>query len=308
MKKILKYLMLMVLMVPCAILFVACKDDVELSSVANVSSISVEFVDDGVDYVADTNTLRFEYGTDIDFENKGFKVTANFDDGSTKEISDFVIDMSSVENMPNVGNYEITFKYAGKTASINVEVYPKKIAKPTMNVGQILIFQEDTIADVKLEQSPETTFDANSMNYVDGSIFSATDVGTYEFKIVPDSNHIWESFNDNEREEVVFEWEIEKAMMLTADPTSLLFEYEEGDEKIITFDLSREQFIPFNEFFEVSGTLSATEVGEYSFVVKLKEDKKLNYEFFDIYREEGVEFEYNADRTEITYFWKIING
>ena len=43
-------------------------------------------------------------------------------------------------------------------------------------------------------------------------------------------------------------------------------------------------------------------------LIKLKEDKKPNYKFFEIYREEGIDFEYNADRTEITYFWKITDS
>ena len=302
-KNLFKMLIFMLLVIPCTVLFVACKDK---EPDAKVSSISVELIADGVDYVADTNTLRYEYGTEIVFEKEDFKVTASFDDDSTKDVSDYVVDMSKVENTPNVGTYEVTFKYAEKTAAINIEIYPKKIAKPTMEEDQILIFQEDTIGDIKLEQGPETTYDANAMVYVEGSVYTATDAGTYEFRIVPDSNHIWESYEDNDREEVVFEWSIDKAIMYASNPESLYFVYEEGVERTITFDLSREQFIPFNEFFEVSGDISATEVGEYQIVIKLKEDKKANYEFFEIYREEGVEFEYNADRTEITYFWKIV--
>ena len=302
-KNLFKMLIFMLLVIPCTVLFVACKDK---EPDAKVSSISVELIADGVDYVADTNTLRYEYGTEIVFEKEDFKVTASFDDDSTKDVSDYVVDMSKVENTPNVGTYEVTFKYAEKTAAINIEIYPKKIAKPIMEEDQILIFQEDTIGDIKLEQRPETTYDANAMVYVEGSVYTATDAGTYEFRIVPDSNHIWESYEDNDREEVVFEWSIDKATMYASNPESLYFVYEEGVERTITFDLSREQFIPFNEFFEVSGDISATEVGEYQIVIKLKEDKKANYEFFEIYREEGVEFEYNADRTEITYFWKIV--
>jgi hypothetical protein len=242
-------------------------------------------------------------------QNEGkedFKVSASFDNNSTKEIGDYVIDLSSVENTPNVGTYEITFKYAEKTASINIEVYPKKIAKPTMEADQIIVFQEDTIGDIKLEQGPESTFDANTMILVEGSDLTATDAGSYEFKVVPDANHVWEDIENDEREEVVFEWKIDKATMYASNPDSLYFVYEEGVERTITFDLSRELFIPFNEFFEVSGDISATEIGEYEIVIKLKADKKINYEFFEIYREEGVEFEYNADRTEITYFWKIV--
>ncbi len=304
-KNVLKILVLMLLVIPCTLCFGACKNNDEPPA-AKVTSISVELATDGVDYVADTNTLRFEYGTEIAFEKEDFKVTASLDNNSTKEVSAYEIDSSSVENTPNVGNYEITFKYAEKTAKINVEIYPKKIAKPVMEEGQIIVFMEDTIGDVKILQTPETTFDENLMTLVDGSVYTAADVGDYEFKIVPDSNHIWESFEDNDREEVVFEWNINKAIMYASNPESLLFEYEEGVEHTITFDLSREQFVPFNEFFEVFGELSATEVGEYSFVIKLKADKKVNYEFFDIYREEGIDFEYNADRTEITYFWEII--
>ncbi len=303
-KKWLKVLVFMLLVIPCTVLFASCKDE---DVPVNVASISIELASvEGVDYVADTNTLRFEYGTEIEFEKEDFKVTASFDNDTTKEISDYVIDLSSVENTPNVGSYEITFKYAEKTAKINVEIYPKKIAKPVMERDQIIVFMEDTIADIKIERTPEVTFDETSMVLVEGSVISAADAGSYEFRIVPDLNHIWENFEDNDREEVSFEWNINKATMYASNPESLLFEYEEGVEHTITFDLSREQFIPFNEFFEVSGELSATEVGEYSFVIKLKADKKLNYEFFDIYRVEGIDFEYNADRTEITYFWEII--
>lgn len=304
-KNMLKFLVFMLMVIPCTLCFGACKNDEEPPA-AKVSSISVELATEGVDYVADTNTLRVEYGTEIDFSKGNFKVTASLDDDTTKEVSDYDIDFSSVENTPNVGSYEIVFKYAEKTAKINVEIYPKKIAKPVMEDDQIIVFMEDTIGDVKVLQTPETTFDENTMTLVEGSVYTAADAGSYEFKIVPDSNHIWESFEDNDREEVSFEWNINKAIMYASNPETLYFEYEEGVEHAITFDLSREQFIPFNEFFEVSGTLSATEVGEYSFVIKLKADKKINYEFFEIYREEGVDFEYNADRTEITYFWEII--
>lgn len=305
-KKLLKAFIFMLLVLPCTIVFGACKNGDE-PPVTKVSSISIELLGEGVDYVADTNTLRFEYGVEVKLENEDLKVTANFDDDSTKEVSDYVVDYSTVKNTPNVGTYEITVKYAEKTASINIEVYPKKIAKPTMEADQIIVFQEDTIGDIKLEQGPESTFDANTMILVEGSDLTATDAGSYEFKVIPDANHVWEDFENDEREEVVFEWKIDKAIMYASNPTSLYFEYEEGVERTISFDLSREQFIPFNEFFEVSGTLSATEVGEYSFVIKLKEDKKVNYEFFENdEREEGVEFEYNADRTEITYFWKIV--
>lgn len=308
--KILKFFIIMLLAIPCTILFAACKDDSEVNEGeigSKVASISVELVtDEYVDYVADTNTIRFEYGEVISFEKSEFKVTAKFNDDSTKEVSDYVVDLSSVENTPNVGIYEISFTYAEKTSKINVEIYPKKISKPTMKEGQILIFLEDTIVDKKISRTPETTFDEDTMMLVDGSVMVAEDAGNYEFKIVPDSNHIWDSFEDNEREEVVFEWKIDKAIMYSSDIETLLFEYEEGVERTISFDLSREQFFPFDEFFEITGTTSATEVGKYSFVMKLKPEKIMNYEIVDIYREEGIDFQYNADKTAITYFWEIV--
>lgn len=304
-KRIVRILVLMLMVLPCAMCFGACKDSEE-SPASSVASISVELSSDkGVDYVAHTNTLRFKYGAEISLDKDDFKVSANYDDETTTVVSDYTLDISSVENTPNVGIYEIQFIYGGKIALINVEIYCKKITKPIINSEQMLVFMEDTIAGEKIVQSPETTFDENTMNLVEGSVYSATDTGAYQFKIVPDANHVWETFETDEREEVVFDWKIEKATMYASEIETLYFDYEEGIERRITFDLSREQFIPFNEFFEVTGTISATEVSEYSFVVKLKEDKKLNYEFFEIFREEGVEFEYNADRTEITYFWEI---
>ncbi len=307
-KRLLKILVFMLILIPTAFVFGACKDD-ETQTPANVTSISISLESgSGVDYVSDTNTLRFEYGTEISFDKEDFKVSATFDDSTTAVITDYTVELSSEQNTPNVGTYEIEISYQGKSAKVNVEVYPKKIAKPVMENEQMLVFMEDTIADEKTVQTPVTTFDENTMIIVSGSVIEATDAGEYQFKIVPNSNHVWEDYETDEREEVVFDWEIDKATMYASDPTSLLFEYEEGVQQTITFDLSREQFIPFNEFFEVSGTLSATEVGNYSFVIKLKAGKKENYEFFDIYREEGVDFEYNDDRTEITYFWKIIDA
>lgn len=304
-KNLLKALTLMFVMIPCIFIFSSCKknEDTETPPAQpKISSILASLAEDSeFEYIEDTNTLRFEYGS-VDIAKDDFTVTATYDNSTTITVSEFSLDATSIENA-DVGTYEITFTYAEKTAKINVEIYPKAIAKPVAEGG--LTFDYIEVLDRKIEMTPEITFDETTMEYVDGSVASATDVATYQIKIVPDKNHIWETFDDNNKEEVIFDWEIQKSKLIACEVKSLLFNYEENVTHTITFDRSREQFIPFDEYFEVTGTISATERNTYSFTVSLKPEKMASYEIFEIYCN-ADDYEYNADLTAITYYWKIV--
>lgn len=296
-------LAIMFMMIPCVLVFAGCgKSDDTTPAQPMVASISVGLAENNeIEYVSDTNTLRFEYGS-VSVNKSDFEVMANYDNSTQVSVSEFSLDATSIENA-DVGTYEITFSYAEKTAKINVEIYPKKIAKPTYTGSLIFDFRE-TISG-KISNAPSVTFDEDTMEYVEGSVLSATDVADYQIKIVPNKNHIWESFDENDTEEVVFDWKIQKAKMIACRIEKLSFNYEEGVTHTITFDRSREQYFPFDEYFEVAGTISATEKNTYSFTVTLKPEKMASYEIFEVYCDDA-DYEYNADLTAITYYWKIV--
>lgn len=304
-RKLLKIFAIIFMMIPCMFIFASCdKNDDASKNKSVVSSLSVCLADNNAfEYIEDTNTLRFEYGS-VNVEKSNFEVTAVYDDLTTMVVSDYLLDTASIKNA-DVGTYEITFTYAEKTAKLNIEIYPKKILKPSSSGDLTFDFREDTILDIKISNAPDVTFDENTMEYVEGSVASATDVGKYQIKIVPDKNHIWETFDNNNKEEVVFDWEIKKIKMVASEIRSLSFTYQEGVTHTISFDRSREQYFPFDEFFEVTGTISASEKGNYSFVVTLKPEKQANYEIFEIYYDDEY-YDYNEDLTAVTYYWEIV--
>lgn len=303
MRKKLLMLAIMFMMIPCVFIFASCgKNDDTDSAQPVVSSISVGLAENNeIEYVSDTNTLRFEYGS-VSIDKDDFKVTANYDNSTNMVVSDFSLDATSVENA-DVGTYEIKFSYAGKIAKINVEIYPKKIAKPTYTGSLTFDFRE-TISGKK-SSAPSITFDENTMEYVEGSVLEAIEVANYQIKVVPDKNHVWEEFEESDTEEVVFDWEIKKAKLTACRIETLSFNYEEGVVRTITFDRSREQYRPFDEYFEVTGTISATEKNTYSFTVTLKPEKMASYEISEVWCD-ADDYEYNADLTAITYYWKIV--
>ena len=87
----------------------------------------------------------------------------------------------------------------------------------------------------------------------------------------------------------------------------LLFMKHNGVKIAIASTARRENLINVLNYFDiVDGTASAEEVGTYTVTVELKDEYKTNYYINDIEYVEGVDFEYNADRTQITYTWKIV--
>lgn len=336
-KRLLKFLVVMLLVIPCTLIFSACGDkkddnttptpgqsetstpapegdsDNESEVVVTLESIDVELESaHSFDYDEDTNTISFVYGTSIEFLKENFILSANYSDESSITVTDYEIDATELDGIPDVGDYVIEFNYQEKTASINVEITPKPIARPVSSQSQIARFtyNEDDGVAVEHEVAVDE-FDENTMEYVTGSVFSASDAGTYEIKVVPKSNYVWEANEELRQEESIeainFEWVIERKVIYTSSPESLSFEYEEGASKEITFvDFS--EFFPFESFFEVvaGSTLSATEKGTYTVTVALKSEKADNYFLRELEYEEGVDFEYNEDITTITYTWTIV--
>ena len=335
MKRILlKLCLIMFLVIPCTFVFSACGGDKDKKSeteqsqdpspegdstdpeepevVVTLDGISVELAEEhGFAYDEETNTISFVYADEIAFEKDSFVVNANYSDESSVVVTDYEIDASELEGTPDVGNYVLKFVFEEKEASINVKVNPKPIAKPVNNWGSTksYTFNEDNSGEAQLNSVEIEGFDENTMETLEGSLFTASAVGDYFIEIVPKSNYIWEA-NEETGEEansdaVRFEWSITKRQIFMSSPEALEFVYAEGEEREIVFvDFS--EFFKFEDYFEViDGTVSAEDAGTYTVTVALKEEKSVNYYINEINFEEGVDFEYNEDRTQITYTWVI---
>lgn len=320
-KKFLKALMLMILIIPCMVVFSACggnknKTDnkaVDQDSTPSVvpqvelSNIKVDLSDDGAgfDYDEETKTFKFEYGSEIAIDKEDFNVIATYSDDSMKIESDYQLDLSSVSETPDVGDYKIKVKFLQKEVEFNVNIYPKKIAKPTLQDNIVYTYFENNgrVSEREVEVSD---FDEETMSYSEDSVLKASNAGVYYIKITPKSNYVWEDFETSETEECVCEWKINRAKVYMNSPETLEFSVDGETKSIIFKPVGTNQ--EFSKYFEIaSGVTQASEVGEYEFVVKLKDEYIQNYEILEIeYNERNGDFEYNNNRTQITYYWEIV--
>ena len=325
MKKILlKLCLIMFLVVPCALMFSACgkkKDDGtgETPNGGNqpavpekvVSELSLELAEEhGFDYDAETNTITFVYGDEIEILKEKFVLTATYEDESTLLVSDYEIDDTSIENIPNVGDYVVNITYKQKTASVNVKINPKPIERPTIE-NSVFNFQQ-TFDGIKTMHTPEIVgFDVNSMECVDGSTSSSENAGKFFIDVIPNQNHIWSDTED--REVIRFDWQVNKASAFIAGFEEFTFNYDGEDKTVEIYDYNP-QFYPFDRYFEIdtdNSVLTASEVGEYVVVIKLKEEFANNYVIFDFMNKKrndnGVgDFVLNAEENIITYYWQIV--
>lgn len=322
-KKIFRIIMLLILVIPFAITFSACgkdkdkDDDIEIPPTpaeAKVSEVELVLAEEhGYDYDEETNTITFVYGTNIELLKENFVFTANYDDETTKTVSDYVIDTTAISGTPDVGTYVVNFTYKEKSASVNVKITPKQIEKPTIKTATF-DFREGSVSGVKTIHSPELNgFDENTMEYVAGSTVEETDAGSYYVEIVPKSNYVWVG-DDEEVDVVHFNWKINKKSIFMSSPETLEFVWD-GSEKEINFVDYNPQFYPFDKYFEVvndaNSTVRATDRGEYTVTVKLKEDKAKNYAIVDIEysirNDNGTgDFVLSANSSTITYYWNIV--
>lgn len=323
-KNLFRFLMIMFLVVPCALMFSACgkKKDNDTGETPNggnqspipekvVSELSLELAEEhGFDYDAETNTITFVYGDEIEILKEKFVLTATYEDESTLLVSDYTIDDASVENTPNVGTYTVNFTYKQKTASVNVKINPKPIERPTIE-NSVFNFQQ-TFDGIKTMHTPEIVgFDVNSMEYVDGSTISSENAGKFFIDVIPNQNHVWSDTED--REVIKFDWQVNKASAFIAGFEEFTFEHDGNDKTVEIFEYNP-QFYPFDKYFEIDtahSVLTASEVGEYAVVIKLREEFASNYVIFDFMNDarndDGVgDFSLNAEENVITYYWQIV--
>lgn len=329
-KRILKMFMLLFVVIPCAIVFAACgnKDDsttpepqtapvqqqptLEPVDVVTLSEISASLANDGegFNYDAETNTFMFEYGTVIEIGKDDFEMTASYSNETTTTIDEYEIDLSEIPEVPDVGNYKIKLTYQEKVIEFGVRVYPKAINKPVFENSYDDCYEKFIYSTNRRGEpigfSIELEFDENFMEMTSDSIIEATEVGDYQVKIVPKSNYVWATFAGSQKEEVIVNWKITKATLFMASPETLTFDFAQDTTHTIKFVPFIDD-IQFDDYFEVvSGTISESEVGEYSFVIRIKADKINNYEVIEVnYFEADDEISYNDDYTEITYYWSI---
>ena len=146
MKRLLKKLMLVLIILPCAVIFAACGgDDSDKTETTNppstppstgvsVSSLSVELTEEN-DFVVDeeTGAIVFEYGSVVEFEKEHFVVTALKSDETSAVVTDYTLDASTITSTTGVGTYQISFTYSEKSTTFDVKINPKKIEKPSFN-------------------------------------------------------------------------------------------------------------------------------------------------------------------------------
>lgn len=330
-KQLFKILFMFLIVVPMMAFFVSCGKKDDDSQIVNVSSISVILSEDShLNFDSATNTIKFEYGTEIVIEKDDFVVTALFDDDSSDIVDDFSIKLSDDSKILDVGNYEAVLKYDDVSVKFNVEVYPKAIEKPTTiqlatifrggnesvkeySVGDIISanYRYDQISGYEnVYEFRFVGFDSSMINILEESTTSSSQAGEYQVIVEPTSNYVWSDYEVLETEEISFDWNVYKSSVYMSSPETLEFEYD-GEIKTINF-INRPSVSDFNDFFVIiDGTFSASEKGKYSFTVSLVENKKNNYTILEtkykLINLSGVgDFKYNKDKTEITYYWEIV--
>ena len=312
-KILLKVLVSIVFVIPVIFGLTSCKNkektetppETPAAPVVTVVSIKAE-VDNSAskfNYDKTSNTISVEYSTELEIEKTDLVLTATKSDETTEVVTDYVLDLSEVDGVVDVGNYKIKLTYDNKVAEINVNVYPKAIDKPTFSVVKDYTYFRDFLGFVSTYEPEVFGFDANSMKYAADSTLQAQNVGDYKVKIDLKDNYVWKNYTSSNTETVVFDWKIKRADVNAVSPENLTFLYTEGVANNITFANQSE----FDKYFEiVSGTTSAIERNRYSFVVKLNENYFDNYAIVENLYFEGVDFEYNEDKTMITYYWEIL--
>ena len=334
MKRLLKKLMLVLIILPCAVIFAACGgDDSDKTETTNppstppatgvsVSSISVELTEEN-DFVVDeeTGAIVFEYGSVVEFEKEHFVVTALKSDETSAVVTDYTLDASTITSTTGVGTYQISFTYSEKSTTFDVKINPKKIEKPSFNSENFEhTYTTDMNGDAEEKQIEIQEFDANTMQYSNDSVLKATNAGDYKIKISPKANYVWAEYETSETEEIVIDWVIKRGVANMASPETLSFEWT-GEEISLNFVDFSDDF-KFEDWFEIeSGSAKGTDKHIYYVVVSLNEEKFDNYSIYEttyiipMDEDDDIGFVYldeNGEETEqenavmIKYFWQIV--
>lgn len=337
MKRLLKKLMLVFVIIPCAMIFAACGGDDSSNTetpaappastpapntTVSVSSISVALIEDN-DFVVDeeTGAIVFEYSDVAEFSKEQFVVTATKSDATTEVVSDYTLDASAVSATTGVGTYQISFTYAEKTTSFDVKINPKEIQKPIIEDENFEhTYTTDLNGDAEEKEIEIQGFDANTMQISNDSVLRATNVGDYVVKISPKANYVWAEFETSATEEIVVDWVINRGVANMASPETLSFEWT-GEEISLNFVDFSDDF-KFEDWFVIeSGSAKGTDAHIYEVVISLKADKIDNYSIYEtiyilpmeqgddigfVYLDENDEETTQENAVKIEYFWEIV--
>lgn len=157
-RKLAKILLSFAFVVLCCFGFTACK-----KTDAKLSSIKVELVNDN--YTMSSKVITKEFGDNYQIESSDFKVTAIFDDDSTKELSlktDTVDGFTFSSTIPTeslddgktpIGDYVLTFGYADiENVEIDFKVTKKAINTSDLTWSYTSVVYNGEFQSPKIEQ------------------------------------------------------------------------------------------------------------------------------------------------------------
>ncbi len=248
-KKILCFISLAFIFLPCILLLSACGAPKETGFRVLLNG-----------EVVNSSEIEVFYGDDIDLD-----VVSLLDDGTTTDISEssFVLtdENGIVGTTPSVGSYSLAVKYEEyDIIKFSVIVNPKKISMPTIGASVEYAGRE--------QNCPLIGFDSELMNIADNT---ATIVGNYTavVSLKDATNYVWAETNNNF--ELYYNWGIVKKR-LVKPVTGQALEYNSQDQNysIQGFD---------ENTMAVSGEITGTIVDEYIVTISLKD--KDNYCWVD---------------------------
>lgn len=271
-KKIATLLLAFAFILPCSLLFTACRNDDDHGK-AKVTSIAVELV--STDYTMTDNTITVPWGIKVELDSSDFTVTATLDNSETKVISEKTNTQDGFtfsSTIPNdaitpIGEYSITFSHENVEEDIEIDV---NVVKTNVDMTGVEWNYTNSYTYDKTEKVVELTGlpTGVSVEYKtklstengDGEVGNgATNAGSYTTTAIftySDTEHY------NAIPNMVLNWEIEKADIVVSSVTTQLFTYD-GTEKTATITST----LPEGVQATITGETTGTDADVYDIIV-----------------------------------------
>lgn len=265
MKRKLLYMLFMICMViPCAIVLVACGGGNNDEDNGPVTNITVSMANDSYNYDDVNHTITVEYGNNYNFTAKDFKLVATYQNGKTRNLktSEFQIETIGInpDEITPAGDYTIYISYRSVNYSYDTNVYLSVrhfVEKPTLSTNT-LTYNGDV-------QSPEIIgFNEEYMRF--SGVYEGIDVGRgYFYAIDLNPYCVWK---DGSVDEItcMLEWEI----LPLEIPTPIFEDYQYNSSPVYSFMLNISNSEEFDSLpdFDISddiyfSTPDMREAGDY---------------------------------------------
>ena len=297
MKNFIKRIFLCLLILSCALMVVACKnnedpadgDDTPINPpslpAVTLSSFSTEVIDSELEskFNEATNTFTIEYG-DAMPSIEDFEITATYSDGTTQSVTGIKV-VCPVEHYQNAmvvrdALYEFEIVRDDSSAEVIVEffvkVVKKKVAVPTLKEDQSFVYNR-TVQTLLFEG-----FDNSIMNIANNSKIDAGDY-VAEVSLKDSANYEWASSDD-----LTFDWIIEQAELELLS-VSGDFDYD-GTLKTAVVNYGTHDA----NIFSVSNN-AKTDAGDYKAVIEIIDN---NYKWKDL-QSNVIELDWSIAQAEI---------